>query len=235
MYPGKSIAILFFLFLLSTEVFCQDIPDDYQLLYEQDFSSNTALNEFETTDASSWRISDQSLEIYKAGNYEPKVRSPFNIAMLKSLKFGDFILEADLQQTGKEYGHRDLCIFFGMKNHSNFYYSHIASKPDPHSHNIFLVNDEPRIAIGKRTNEGINWGNTNEWHKIRIERNIDSGSIKIYFDDIEKPIMETNDLHFDYGHIGFGTFDDTGKFDNIKIWGPDFAPDNDSFFPHPLR
>lgn len=222
----------FILFIgLSLGAFSQHIPKTYKLLYEQDFSTPTSFDEIETTDIESWRISDQSLEIYKASNYKPKVRSPFNIAILKNVKFGSFILEADLQQTGKEYGHRDLCIFFGMESPSNFYYSHIASKPDPHAHNIFLVNDEPRIAIGQWVNAGIDWGKTNEWHKIRVERDIESGSIKIFFDDMENPIMVTKDLHFDYGHIGFGTFDDTGKFDNIKIWGPDFAPEQDSFFP----
>ncbi|WP_215226225.1 hypothetical protein [Echinicola shivajiensis] len=218
-------------FGLSLGAFSQNIPQNYKLLYEQDFSTENTLEEFESTDDKAWKISDQSLETYKAANYEPKARSPFNIAIIKDLKFGSFIMEADLQQTGKEYGHRDLCLFFGMESPSNFYYTHIATKPDAHAHNIFLVNDEPRKAIGQWVNAGIDWGKTNEWHKVRVERNIESGSIKIFFDDMENPIMVAKDIHFDYGHIGFGTFDDTGKFDNIKIWGPDLAPQQDSFFP----
>ncbi|WP_186754610.1 hypothetical protein [Echinicola salinicaeni] len=232
MNTRKFFHILFIIFFtLSTGAFSQSIPNSYRLLYQQDFSKEAALEEFETTDKASWKISNQTLEIHQAGNYKPKVRSPFNIAVLKNMRFGSFILEADLQQTGKEYGHRDLCLFFGMENPSNFYYTHIASKPDAHAHNIFLVNDEPRVAIGQWVNEGIDWGKTNKWHKVRVERDIDSGSIKIFFDDMENPIMIAKDLHFDYGHIGFGTFDDIGRFDNIKIWGPDYAPKQDSFFP----
>jgi len=215
-------------------LYAQNIPKDYQLLYQQDFTDLDALRSFEMTDPKAWQLSKEkmgkALEVFTASDYSPRVRSPFNIAIIKEKKFGSFILEADLQQTGKEYGHRDLCLFFGMKDPSNFYYVHIASKPDPHAHNIFLVNDEPRTAIADWTNEGINWGKTDDWHKVRIERNIETGIIKIFFDNMDSPIMEANDLHFDYGHIGFGTFDDVGKFDNIKIWGPSEAPDKKSFF-----
>ena len=36
---------------------------------------------------------------------------------------------------------------------------------------------------------------------------------------MSEPIMETTDMHFAEGYIGFGSFDDTGLVDNIKIWG----------------
>ena len=106
----------------------------------------------------------------------------------------------------------------------------MASKADPNAHNIFLVNDEPRTNIAATTTEGIDWGSKNEWHKVRLERDLQSGKIKVFFNDMKTPIMETEDKHFDYGYIGFGSFDDTGKFDNIKIWGPEPAPKQDGFF-----
>lgn len=226
--------LLLLAFISSPHLYSQQIPNNYHLLYQQDFNDSHALEHFEMSDPTAWRLSDEidgfSLEIYKASEYTPKVRSPFNIAIISEKQFGSFILEATLQQTGKEYGHRDLCLFFGMKDPSNFYYAHIASKPDPHAHNIFMVNDEPRIAIASWTNEGISWGKTDDWHKVRLERDIEKGTIKIYFDDMNSPIMLAEDTHFDYGHIGFGTFDDVGKFDNIKIWGPNDAPNKKSFF-----
>jgi hypothetical protein len=158
------------------------------------------------------------------------VRSPLNIAFIKGKKFGNFILEADLQQTGKEYGHRDLCLFFGLKDPSNFYYTHMASNADPNAHNIFLVNDAPRTNIASRTTEGIDWGATEDWHKVRLERNIESGIIRVFVNDMINPLMEAEDKHFDFGYIGFGSFDDTGKIDNIKIWGPSLAPEKEGFF-----
>jgi hypothetical protein len=47
---------------------------------------------------------------------------------------------------------------------------------------------------------------------------------------MKTPIMEAEDKHFDFGYIGFGSFDDTGRYDNIKIWGPDLAPEKKNFF-----
>ncbi|MDH3650486.1 MAG: hypothetical protein OEQ53_12445, partial [Saprospiraceae bacterium] len=74
------------------------------------------------------------------------------------------------------------------------------------------------------------WGATNSWHKVRIERNIREGNIKVYFDNMQVPVMEATDTHFEFGHIGFGSFDDTGRFDNIRIWAPALTPEKATFF-----
>jgi len=212
------------------------IPADYQLLFEENFENPSTFSNFEMTDPASWRIhhgeDNKALELFGKSDYKPRVRSPRNIAFIKDLEVGDFILEADLRQTGREYGHRDMCLFFGMKDPSNFYYVHLASVADPNAHNIFLVNDAPRTNIALKTTEGISWGEDNEdnWHKIRIERSIEDGKILVYFDDMDTPIMEGEDTHFDYGHIGFGSFDDTGMVDNIRIWAPEKAPEKKGFF-----
>lgn len=47
---------------------------------------------------------------------------------------------------------------------------------------------------------------------------------------MKTPFMEAEDKHLDFGYIGFGSFDDTGKINNIKIRGADFVPECDSFF-----
>lgn len=186
------------------------------------------------TDNKVWRIvtedSGKSLELYGKSDYEAKVRSPFNIALIKNVTVGDFVFEANLSQTGKEYGYRDLCLFFGVNSPTNFYYVHIASVVDDHANNIFIVNDEPRTKISTKTTAGINWGDTDSWHKVRIERKAEEGSIKIYFDDMTSPIMEAMDTHFVEGLIGIGSFDDTGKFDNIKIWSNKVVETQKGFF-----
>lgn len=211
----------------------QSIPEGYNLIYQQDFTEKKAINDFEFSDMNAWRINEANagaLELYGASEYQPQVRSPHNIAMLKGLWVADFILELDLAQTGKEYGHRDLCLFFGMKDASNFYYVHLATKADDHANNIFLVNDEPRVKIAEKTSAGTDWAAQGSWHKLRIERSVSSGSIKVYFDNFETPVMEATDQHFDYGTIGFGSFDDTGLFDNIRIYAPERSTMPKAFF-----
>ncbi len=225
--------------VLVSTIFPEDfnIPATYKLLYQQDFSSASAINEFEMSDATAWKgtTGDHGeLVLFGESQYKARVRSPYNIALLKDHIFGDFVLETDLAQSGREYGHRDLCLFFGAKDATNFYYVHIASVADQNANNIFLVNDAPRTNIATKTTEGTDWGPTNSWHKVRIERNvsegISEGNIKVFFDDMTNPIMEANDTHLDYGRIGFGSFDDTGRFDNIRIWGPALYSQPEGFF-----
>jgi hypothetical protein len=205
----------------------ENVPKGYKLFYEETFEKPESIQQFQFTDPNAWKYGKEekggSLELAAQSKYAPAVRSPFNIALLKEKVFGDFVLEADLVQTGKEYGHRDMCLFFGVQDPSHFYYAHMATKADPHAHNIFIVNDAPRTNIAKTTTGGVNWG-LNVWHKVRLERKVSDGTVKVYFDDMTLPIMTAQDKTFGAGFVGFGSFDDTGKVDNIKIWGADLGP-----------
>jgi gluconolactonase len=202
----------------------QNIPAGYTLAYHQDFDEASVLAGFEFTNPAKWQFAKAgngsgALESLGPGGYKAPVRSPGVIALIADRQFGNFILEADLLQTGKDYGHRDMCLFFGMQNPSQYYYVHMATKADNNAHNVFIVNKVPRTNIAKKTNKGIDWGR-DVWHKVRLERNISSGSIKVYFDDLTEPIMLAEDKTHGVGYIGFGSFDDVGKIDNVRIWSP---------------
>lgn len=187
--------------------------------YKQDFDKNGVLKGFRFTQPGKWLISagkeGNGLEFTGISDYQPPFRSPHTIGLISDVKFGNFVLEADLLQTGKEYGHRDMCIIFGFQDPSHFYYSHIATKMDDNAHQIMIVNNAPRTKISSFTTEGVAWGEK-VWHKVRVERNIETGSIKIFYDG--KLIEEATDKTFGKGYIGFGSFDDSGKIDNVKIW-----------------
>lgn len=194
-------------------------PADLPLIYEQDFEKG--LDEgWQFSDTNAWKLSDslgnRYLELYQPSSYEPPVRSPLNIALLP-VSSSDFVLELDLRQTGREYGHRDMCLFFGVEDAQQFYYVHLASKADPNAHNVFLVNNTPRTAIASKTTSGIRWDNN--WHHVKIERLVNTGTIRVFFDDMDTPIMEASDRHFLSGAIGVGSFDDTGQIDNIRVYG----------------
>jgi hypothetical protein len=204
-----------------------------KLLYEQDFQKPDAVKDFIMTDPAAWKIettNDQrALALTRQSQYKPPVRSPVNIALIAGKVFTDFVMEVDLVQTGREYGHRDMCLFFGVQNPTNFYYAHIATAADPNAHNIFVVTNAPRKNIATETTKGVNWG-LGVWHKVRLERDTKSGMIRVYFDDMSKPIMSAQNKSFAAGHIGFGSFDDTGMIDNIRIWGPEVSTKKAGFF-----
>jgi len=195
------------------------VPDTHKLVYEQNFENQNSIADFSFTEPAKWIMSagnpGNSLEFTGISEYQPPFRSPHTIGLIKGLAFGSFVLEADVLQTGKEYGHRDMCVIFGFQDPSRFYYAHIASKMDDNAHQLMLVNQAPRTKISSYTTNGIDWGQ-DQWHKLRIERDIQSGSIKVFFDG--KLIQEASDTTFGIGYVGFGSFDDSGKVDNIRIW-----------------
>jgi len=213
-----------------------DLPAGYKLVYEQKCDNASALKEFVMTDPNSWRFSkdDRSsgLELFQQSNYEPAVRSPLNIALIADKVFGDFVLEAELLSTKEPYAHQDMCLFFGVQDPTHFYYAHLAVAADPHAHNIFIVNTAPRLAIAKETTKGIGWG-VNEWHHVKLERKSADGTIRVYFDDMKKPIMTAQDRTFGAGWLGFGSFDDVGKVRNIRVWGPSVETRKTGFFSRP--
>ncbi len=199
------------------------LPAGFRLVYEQHFDSPQSRDGFAFSDPNAWIWTadgqSMAMELASQSRYQPPFRSPLNLAIIADFTFGDFVLEADLIQTGKEYGHRDMCVFYGIQDPAHFYYTHIATKADPNAHNTFIVNGGPRTNIALATTSGVNWG-LGVWHHIRLERNISSGTIRVYFDDMKTPIMQAEDRTFGVGWIGFGSFDDTGKVDNIRVWAP---------------
>lgn len=215
--------------------FGENIPDGYTLVYEQDFSAENALDDFEFSDPKTWRKGEEKgvhfLELFKGvGKYKPEVRSPHSIALYKGVQVSDFILEMDVESTDVLNGnHRDACFFFNAVDPTHFYYVHIAAVADPNAHNIFLVDGKPRTNIAEATTEGVKWG-VGIRHRIRIERTCEDGKIRVYFDDMNTPIMETTDKHFGLGRIGFGSFDNTNRFYEFRLYAPHSEPVQGAFF-----
>ena len=185
----------------------------------EDFSQSA--DNWEPKDPSAWKVVKQGSEsfysMFKDSSYKPEVRSPVNFALLKDISVSDFVLDVDMRSTQEVYGHQDLCLFFGYQDASHFYYVHLGREADAHANSIFLVNGEPRVCIAQTRTDGTNW--SKKWHHVRIKRDIEKGTIEVFFDDMKKPVMTTTDKHFVHGRVGIGSFDDTGDFDNFQLRG----------------
>lgn len=202
------------------------LPEDYRQVYATDFSQAEVLNDFEMSDPSAWRLGRADnlpfLELAKgSGNYAPPVRSPHSIALFRRALVGDFVMEVEVEQTDHGKGaHRDVCLFLGFQDPARFYYVHLASAADPHAHNIFRVDNAPRTHIAQHTTTGVAWGRGIR-HRIRVERTLTDGAIRVYFNDFETPIMTTVDRTFGMGRVGIGSFDDTNRFYAFRLFSPD--------------
>ena len=190
------------------------------LLFHTDFEDQK-IDRFEPTDATAWKLSKQDGNHFisltkKRSKYEPPVRSPYNRSLIKDLKVDSFVLDVKLQSTIPDYNHRDLCLFFGYQDNAHLYYVHLGKRTDDHANQIFIVNDKPRTKISTKTTAGIPWND--DWHHARIVRDAESGSIEVFYDDMQTPVMTATDTTFGTGRVGVGSFDDTGNFDEIKVF-----------------
>lgn len=205
-------------------------------VFQQDFEGEDPLARWEPKDPKAWKIAEQDgnhvLSMFQNSKYRPPVRSPRNFGLIRDLVVGDFVMTLKMQSLTKDYGHRDLCLFFGYQDPSHYYYVHMALRADAHAHSAFLVDGKPRRTlipeIGKdiggevyRT-KGLVWGDG--WHQVRLVRTVDTGLIEVYFDDMDTPIMRAKDTTFTWGRIGVGSFDDKGNYDDILICGVKVEP-----------
>ncbi len=193
---------------------------DMPLVFEDDFEKGA--KSWEPTDAKAWRITETDdgkvYNQFKNSDYRGPHRSPYNISLVKDVEVTDFVLTVKVQSTNKGAGaHRDMCLFFNYQDPAHFYYVHMGKRPDPHSSQIMIVNEADRKMITNNKTPGIPWDD--EWHTIKIARRVSDGTIKIYFDDMKKPVMTAVDKTFTSGRIGIGSFDDNGNWDNFKLYG----------------
>lgn len=192
---------------------------DLELVYSSDFEAK--IDDWTLID-DGWKLKStddgQVLSLHqKKSSYQPKVRSPLHMALLADTKVTDFQLDVRVLSTHKDYNHRDVCLFFGYQSPTQFYYVHLGKKTDPHANQIFLVNNADRTKISTTTTDGTPWDD--QWHDVRILRNVESGEIEVYFDDMKTPAMTATDKSFQWGQVGLGSFDDTADFDDFKVRG----------------
>ena len=193
--------------------------DEMPVLFKDNFEDGAS--KWKIIDDQSWKLEDhgagRSLSIIQRNSeYEPKVRSPRHIALIKNLEAANFVIKFKVKSTKDTGNHRDCCVFFGYQNPTNYYYVHLGAKPDPHSGQIMIVKDAPRLALTKNEKK-TPWDNS--WHNVKLVRDSKKGTIEIYFDDMETPHMSVKDTTFGKGRIGLGSFDDMNAFDEVEIRG----------------
>ena len=197
---------------------------DLPLVFRDDFARGA--DHWQPTDAAAWQVVDitggRAYALTKQSNYKPAHRSPVNISLVRDVYVDDFTLDVRVRSTSREYGHRDLCLFFGYQSPTRFYYVHFGKKTDDHANQIFIVNDAARTKISTETTPGTPWDDG--WHNLRITRSAATGEIAVYFDDLTKPVMRAVDKTFKWGRVGLGSFDDTGEFTNVRLHGRKIVP-----------
>lgn len=190
-----------------------------KVVFTDDFESS--LQRWEFLDPKTWQLSksespaNTTLEITaRQSEYKPPVRSPGHVALIKDLEVGNVDMTFRVRSTLDTGGHRDCCVFFGYQDDQHFYYVHLGAKPDPNSGQIMIVKEAPRLALTDNQRD-TPWDD--QWHDVRLVRDVNTGTIKVYFDDMENPHMQVTDKTFGVGRVGIGSFDDLNEFDDVVV------------------
>jgi len=144
-------------------------------------------------------------------------RRPQQFALVKGVTVGSFTLETRVRREGSS-----MMIVFNYVDSLHFYYTHLSKDPgrkiDVHN-GIFLVDGAPRRRIAGLEADPV-LPDTN-WHKVRVERDVASGSIRVFVDAEPQPRFSVVDKTFKCGQIGLGSFDETGDYTDVKLSSKD--------------
>ena len=222
----QSVLVLFsFTILLSCSNYSKTEKSnngEYTHSLIDDFSDKNALSKWETNDDNSWEITEGDgvgeLSLLKAGEFG-KIRKPAAYAIIKGLDITNFQFTIDVKcEVDTAISGRDLVLFWNYKDSLHFYYVHVSNHLHKYHNIIGIVDGKERRPISNTMGHQEKARLTDfNWHKVRVKRNIETGSIKVYVDDMDVPIHSLIDSTLLSGSVGVGSFDDYGRFRNLEL------------------
>jgi hypothetical protein len=219
----KCLLLILAILLVSLSGHAQQLPEGYILQYQQSFSGSNSLSDFWVENQQAWGIFNTGgnfyLHVKGLPHQGPPSRLPNNIAVLNNNVFGDFILEADVMPEADSNGFGEISLFLGLKDLSNYYCIQLANQCDSVHHGIFVVKKSMIRRLTGTDVTPVAW-EPGKWQRIRVVRNIVKRTILVYAGEAKQPVLLSKDYELVMGSVGFGSFNGSGRIDNIKIWAP---------------
>lgn len=181
------------------------------------------LEDWHLTVPADWKIveigGNHALRLAKAGPVGANPRRPVKMALWKPGCVASFEFNLKVKRDPIQAKEGDLLVIFGFQDKLHFYYAHLSSDDGNVAvHNgIFRVNGSDRERIA-----GVGASPVlpdEDWHRIRVLRDAESGALKLFVDDDEEPRFEVTDRTHTFGLVGVGSFDNTGEFDDLRLQG----------------
>jgi len=150
-----------------------------------------------------------------------EIRAPTSWSILPEHDITSFVFTGRLKCMAEASNpHRDMCLFFHFQDPVHFYYVHFSASSDGLHNIIGFVNGADRVKINSEPpGESVFRLKDRDWHSFKLTYEATTGEIKAFLDDMDTPILTARDKTLTHGHIGVGSFDDTGYFDDIALWG----------------
>ena len=209
----------------------EGVPPTYKLVYGQTFADPSSMGDLVFANPTQWEHDAGGFIASTGASYAPPYRSPFSVAIIKSLKVQSFVMDVEMLQTSPDGdGHRDMVMIWSFVSPSQFYYAHVSTAHDAVAHNILIVNNADRTAISDTFSQGYDWGR-DVWKRLRVVHDATTGAMSVSDLDVPNtPILTANDTTFSGGYLGFGSFDNSGRVRNVQVWAETSTPGAPDFF-----
>lgn len=148
----------------------------------------------------------------------PGVRRPAEFVLLKDRRWREVTLTAKVQSLRPTtLKGRDVVLLFGWQDDGHGYYVHLSNDSNGGTHNVIVrVDGTTRKAIQQPPKPAPCL--TDGWHTARVSLSAE-GAIKVFFDNLEEPLMTAQDTTYRDGMVGLGAFDDPAAFDDVVVEG----------------
>jgi hypothetical protein len=206
---------------------CASTPmTDMPLLAVADFEGGSAI-EWLPNPPDHWRVSSvDGTGVYEltAPGTPGEVRAPTAWSVLADHDVASFALEGRFKSgAGAANRYRDLCVFFHWQDATHFCYVHFGAISDDVHNIIGLVNGADRVKINAEPpGASIARLTGGGWHRFRVTYDATTRQVEAFLDDMKSPILTARDTTLGHGLVGVGSFDDTGWFDDLTLWGDRF-------------
>jgi len=175
-------------------------------------------------DDSEWQVAEEDgslvYQLLAPGEFGA-IRAPAAWSVLQGFPIGSFSFTGRLKShTDPEVLVRDLLVIFHYQDPTHLYYVHFSASSDEVHNIIGLVNGADRVKINREpAGESVFRLTDSAWHEFKVTFDAATGEIQAFLDDMEKPILTASDSTLAQGLVGIGSFDDTGSFDDLMLWG----------------
>ncbi len=201
-----------------------NLPPRFRLAAAYDFEDGRA-DAFSPRQGNVWRVEKDpagswAYHLAEPGKQILKIRAPRGYAILNAPEVGDFVLTLRAKcERPPDFRGQDVDIYFGFRDMEHYYYVHFSNVSDDVHNAICKVNGKDRQPITSDSRAPA-WLVGQRYHLLKLVRRAATGQISAYIDDMTEPVMTAWDKTFPTGRVGFGSFDDTGWFDDLRLYVP---------------
>lgn len=180
------------------------------ILVDEDFSSS--LVDFSVVSGGTWSVSSGRYILSNhASSTTPGILG--NISVHNTTVSGDFTVSAVLNVVGTSNTWNDSALIFCYQNSSNYYYVSLNESNDGATRGILKVTNG---SVTELADISSSFASDTDYH-VEVIRSGSSITVKV--DSVQ--VASASDSAFTSGKVGFGTYNDSARFDDLVVEAAD--------------